>query len=206
MSSTKAPETLAVFDFDGTLTTKDSMLAFCRYVVGPIKYASGFILLLPSLIAFKLGRLSNTEAKEAFLKQFLGGKSRSLLEEKAWEFAEKEIPNMLRPRGLAKLQEYQAAGCRVVIVSASLDIWLKPWTESTGVELLCTEGAWEADTFTGRLLGPNCHGQEKVGRLLHLLKGQRPSRVIAYGDSSGDAELLEWADEGFFKPFRSFAS
>lgn len=203
MSSTKAPETLAVFDFDGTLTTKDSMLAFCRYVVGAVPYATGFISLLPSLIAFKLGRLSNTEAKELFLTRFLGGKSRHLLESKAEEFAEHEIPRMLRPRGLAKLEEYQAAGCRVVIVSASLDLWLKPWAESTGVELLCSEGKWESDTFTGRLSGPNCHGQEKVQRLLALLEGQRPSRVIAYGDSSGDRELLEWADEGFFKPWRS---
>lgn len=202
MSSTKAPETLAVFDFDGTLTTKDSMLAFCRYVVGPVKYASGFISLLPSLIAFKLGRLSNTDAKELFLTCFLGGKSRSLLELKAEIFAKREIPKMLRPKGLAKLKEYQAAGCQVVIVSASLGIWLKPWAASVGVELLCSEGKWETDTFTGRLARPNCHGQEKVERLLTLLKGQRPSRVIAYGDSSGDKELLEWADESFFKPFR----
>lgn len=202
MSSTKAPETLAVFDFDGTLTTKDSMLAFCRFVVGPVAYATGFLSLLPSLIAFKLGRLSNTDAKELFLARFLGGKSRRILESTAEKFAEYEIPRMLRPRGLAKVQEYQAAGCRVVIVSASLDLWLKPWAESVGVELLCSNGAWEGESFTGKLNGPNCHGPEKVERLLTLLKGQRPSRVIAYGDSSGDTELLEWADEGFFKPFR----
>lgn len=202
MSSTKAPETLAVFDFDGTLTTKDSMLAFCRDVVGPVKYVTGFIFLLPSLIAFKLGRLTNIEAKELFLQRFLRGKSRSELELKARKFSENELPKMLRSKGLAKLQEYRAAGCRVVIVSASLDLWLKPWTESVGVELLCSEGKWEDELFTGKLAGPNCHGPEKVERLLTLLEGERPSRVIAYGDSSGDAELLEWADEGFFKPFR----
>lgn len=202
MSSTKAPETLAVFDFDGTLTTQDSMLAFCRFVAGPVTYAAGFLSLLPSLIAFKLGRLSNTDAKELFLTRFLGGKSRRKLESAAEKFAEHEIPRMLRPKGLVKLKEYQAAGCRVVIVSASLDLWLKSWTEKIGVELLCSEGEWEDNLFTGKLAGPNCHGPEKVERLLTLVKGQRPSRVIAYGDSSGDTELLEWADEGYFKPFR----
>jgi phosphoserine phosphatase len=57
--------------------------------------------------------------------------------------------------------------------------------------------------LTGRFLTKNCYGQEKVNRLLSLYPHRQDYCLVAYGDSRGDKELLSFADESHFKPFRT---
>ena len=136
MSSTNAPETLAVFDFDGTITTKDSMLAFCRFVMGSSAYITGMILLAPILLAMKAGLVSRQQTKEALLSRFLKGKSREELQSLAETFTETILPHLIRPQALSRIQQHRDQGHSLLIVSASLDVWLSPWAASQGIPLL----------------------------------------------------------------------
>ena len=193
---------LILFDFDGTLTTKDSMMEFVRFVRGSQRLQLGFLWLAPVLVAYKLGIISNQKAKERFLRFHLGGISRDELRQKGVEFGQSIIPQLLRPAGLSQLKRYQDEGAKVVLVSASLDIWLEAWASSLGIHLICTQASYEEGVFSGQLASPNCYGPEKLTRIKSEIKLENFGRTIAYGDSGGDKELLAWADEAHFKPFR----
>ena len=193
---------LILFDIDGTLTTKDTMLEYIKFVRGNGRFLWGMFVLLPVLVGMKAGMVRNDVAKMRLLKFHFKGMSRKELEEKAEAFAREVFPGLLRPGGLKALEEYRAAGDRILLVSASLRLWIGPWARSQDLELLSTEGRWADGRFAGELATPNCHGPEKVTRIkAHLDLGDYPE-VIAYGDSSGDTEMLALADQGHFQPFR----
>ena len=87
------------------------------------------------------------------------------------------------------------------MISASLDIWLKPWTEYLGVELICTKMKFEQGIFTGAFANANCNGNEKVNRIKALLRLEDYQPIYAYGNSSGDKPMLALADHGFYRHF-----
>ena len=87
------------------------------------------------------------------------------------------------------------------IVSASLDIWVRPFAEKFGMKLLATQAAFENNIFTGKFVGKNCNGLEKVNRIKEAINEKKYDKTIAFGDTSGDQEMLDWADEGQFKFF-----
>ena len=197
-----SPVSVAAFDFDGTMTSKDSMFEFIRFTHGGARLFVGLLRLSPQLIGFKLGKLDRKSAKEKLLSYFYKGYSQGRLEEWGAEFCEKRIPAILRPKALKRLQWHREQGNALYLITASLSIWTRAWAEQHGLQLLASEPAFEEELFSGQLSGKNCHGPQKVLRLEAALAGQRIEKSYAYGDSSGDRELLEWADEAAFKPFR----
>ncbi|MFT4624830.1 MAG: phosphatidylglycerophosphatase C [Myxococcota bacterium] len=192
---------LALFDFDGTLTRSDTMFAFVRHVCGGPRMLLGLLWLSPMLVAHKAGLVSATRAKEVFLRHFFGGHSQADLEDAGRSFAD-VADGLLRDGALERVQWHQAEGHRVVVVSASVRIWLGAWCERHGLELLCTEPEWVDGRFTGGLGSPNCNGAEKVARVRALLDPEAHRPIHAYGDSGGDRELLALADTPDFRPFR----
>lgn len=193
---------LILFDFDGTLTTKDTMIEFIKFVRGSGKLFLGYALIAPTLIGMKLGMVPNDKAKERLLTHHFKGMSQATLREKATAFGKEVIPGLLRPQGQVAFREYQEAGHRVMVVSASLDLWLQPYFEAQGIEFLCTAAAYQGGAFTGKLADANCNGEEKVKRIQAHVKVADYEEVIAYGDSSGDEAMLGMADAAHFKPFR----
>ncbi len=61
---------LVLFDFDGTITTHDSLIKFIRYAVGDIETVLGMTFLSPMLIAYKLKLIPNYRAKQWILSHF----------------------------------------------------------------------------------------------------------------------------------------
>ncbi len=104
-------------------------------------------------------------------------------------------------QAIEKLNWHQQQGDRVIVVSASMEDWLKPWCDSKGVELLATSLLSDNGIISGEFATPNCHGEEKVNRIKALLNLSDYDRIFAYGDSSGDTEMLAIADEGFYRKF-----
>jgi len=90
----------------------------------------------------------------------------------------------------------------VMIVSASIDNWVAPFFQN--VLVLGTQIDVRNGRLTGKFLTPNCYGAEKVNRVKAVLKQPREHYyIVAFGDSRGDKELLTYADEAHFKPFRA---
>lgn len=190
---------LVLFDFDGTLTDRDTMLAFVRHCRGPWRYAAGMVWLLPLLVGLRLGVVPATVAKRLFLRHFLGGWARTDLEHAAAVFADR-IEGWMRPTTRERLAAHRQRGHDVVVVSASLDLWLAPFLAANQLRGLCTSAAYdEHGRFWGELGSPNCNGPEKVRRVREAFDVDSYDGVVAYGDSSGDTEMLALADEPHYR-------
>ena len=193
---------LVAFDFDGTLTVRDSFTAFLKWRVSPARHALGMVRLFPAAVAYVFDR-NRGKIKAAAVREFLRGVSAQDLERQARAFAQSEAPKLFRPDALAVWRRWRAKGAKLVIVTASPDIIVAPFARGLGADLLI--GSRLAldlnDKVVGALLGPNCRGQEKVVRLREQF-GDDMSLAAAYGDTSGDREMLAIAHEKGYRIFR----
>ena len=187
------------FDFDGTLTTKDTLLEFIRFAKGTLAFGLGFLRYTHLLVLMKLGFYPNWKAKQKVFAHFFKGMSIDDFDVLCQEFAASS-KHLLRPKGIEAINKAQSEGSEVLIVSASIDNWVQPFFAN--VKVLGTQIEVVDDKLTGRFLTKNCYGQEKVNRILALYPNRQDYHLTAYGDSRGDKELLAWADESYFKPFR----
>jgi len=191
---------LALFDFDGTLSTADSMPAFLRHNLSAGMLTKGLFRWVISCAKLLVtGEFSRDSAKSALLFACLKSQTPEALATSAAAFADQWLPQHLNPHTQARLQAHRAEGDRVVVVSAAPDIWMHAICQALGVECICTEMARDAagylqPTFKGR----NCRGAEKVNRIRAVFSLNDFEEIIAYGNSSGDREMLELAHEAWF--------
>ncbi len=187
------------FDFDGTLTTRDSFLEFIRYVCGNWAFCKGILRYSPLLVLMKLGLYPNWKAKQKVFAYFFKGMPLKDFAQQGRLFA-LDRQHLLRPQGVDMVKQAQAEDAEVLIVSASIDHWVQPFFPE--VKVVGTQVEVEDGCLTGRFLTKNCYGQEKVNRILALYPHRNEYELIAFGDSAGDKELLAFADEAHYKPFR----
>lgn len=193
---------IAFFDFDGTITSKDTMLEMIRYTFGPGKFMFGFMLNSPFIVLYKLGLISNHAAKQRVLRFFFGRLAAEKFNELCKEYAEEAIPLVLRGKALKEIMQLKSQGASVVIVSASPENWLAPWCEANGLKLIATRMQVQEGRITGKIEGLNCHGEEKVRRIRESFDLSKYDQIFCYGDTNGDKPMLELATVSFFKPFR----
>ena len=187
------------FDFDGTLTTRDSFLEFIRYVCGNWAFCKGILRYSPLLVLMKLGLYPNWKAKQKVFAYFFKGMPLKDFARQGRLCALNRLHG-LRPQGVDRVKQAQAEDAEVLIVRASIDHWVQPFFPE--VKVVGTQVEVEEGRLTGRFLTKNCYGQEKVNRILALYPHRNEYELIAFGDSAGDKELLAFADEAHYKPFR----
>jgi len=202
-TATKRP-VLAVFDFDGTLTTADSLGAFLHLHLGTMAWGWALVRQSPMLMAYVLGRVPNHQAKAALLQQTLQGASADLLEESAQRLVTRWLPRHLNPWAWDRLQSHQQAGHTCVLLSASLDVYLGAVARALNIpHLICTGLAMQDGRCSGRMSTPNCHGEEKWHRLQAWFAQQGQPResweLHAYGDTRGDLPVLRQADQAWWR-------
>ncbi len=192
------------FDFDGTLTTKDTLLEFIRFAKGSGQMFLGFLLFSPLLILMKLHLFANWKTKQKIFSYFFKGMNIDDFNTLCTRFARQNM-HLLRPAGKEKvrmaIEEEQAT---VLIISASIDNWVRPFFDEIDekIQVLGTQIEVKENHLTGRFTSKNCYGKEKVNRLTALYPHREAYNLIAFGDSKGDKELLDYADKGYYKPFR----
>lgn len=194
------------FDFDGTLTTSDTLLEFIKYAKGTSRFLMVFLKYSPLLVLMKLHLYPNWKAKQQIFAHLFAGMRIEKFDALCRGFAE-ESQHLLRPKGITLMHEALVAGAQVFIVSASIDNWVRPFFDIRnlkGVQVLGTQIEVEDGKLTGRFKSNNCYGKEKVHRITEVLKSFERSEyeIEAFGDSRGDKEMLAFADKGHFKPFR----
>ena len=193
---------IAFFDFDGTITTDDTMLVFLRYLKGNNRYYLYFLTLTPVFVALKLGLLSNHRAKEIMLNRFIGGMKEQDLINACQSFSANILPGIIRPAALTRIREHQQEGTEVVVVSAAPTYWVSEWCSQHHIQLIATKLEVKAGLLTGNINGKNCHGREKVLRILEAFDLSNYSTIHAYGDTKGDQPMLSLAHHAQYKPFR----
>lgn len=188
---------VTVFDFDGTLTLKDSMMSIIIYHRGRLGLLWALLREIHLIVLMILRLYSNQKAKEHLLGYCFGGMTVDDFEAMCQRFADSHR-HIMNPEMAEKLAKAQQTEDSVFVITASPRLWVSRFVP--GVTVLGSEMEVVDGRITGRLLSRNCYGQEKVNRLLAALPDIKANRrdyyVTAYGDSRGDKEMLEFADKG----------
>lgn len=195
--------TLHLCDFDGTLTRHDSLWAFLRSTQTVPRLLGGISWVGLSFLGMVLtGKWSNSRGKERLIAHFFAGKTKSELARMGEWFVAQKLPRLLRSDLFASLQVAQRNGETVVVVSASPDIWLRPFCAAAGFDLICTELAYTQapkvgaePVFDGYFATPNCQGAEKAVRIQGVYSLHLFEKIVVYGNSEGDSSMYQLATE-----------
>ena len=194
----KKKKRIIVSDFDGTLTTKDSMFEIIVYKKGLLGLALAMICLLPWLLLMMLKSYPKQRTKERLLYRCFKNMSEKEFREFCHTFA-LEKHGIIRKELYNHLMKEKEQGAEVIVVTASPEIWVRAFLPKE-ITVLGTRLNFENETLQPYFSGKNCRGEEKVNRLLDFLpeieKNRSDYYIIAFGDSSGDASLIQFSDEG----------
>lgn len=194
--------TIAAFDFDGTITNCDSLLPFLFYTTGYMKSLVKLFLVSPTLLSYCINITSRQRTKECVLSKFFKGLSQHELQQLGKNFAaSNQLARHMKPAALKRIAWHQKQGHRCILISASINIYLDPWSKQMGFDdLICSRLELDQNhKITGHLQGLNCWGEEKTRRLTELLGPKSNYILYAYGDSKGDEALLAMADYAYLK-------
>lgn len=194
---------LALFDFDGTITYRDSFLLFLCHL-NRRRVIFTILTHVPQIILYKLGKYPTQQLKETFLKRLLRGTSLNELDKTAERYCREVLPTIIRSGVWDRLDWHRQRGDTIAIVTASPTFMLAPWCRNEEVDLIGTEV--ETDPLgrvTGKISGKNCIGEEKVRRINQRYDIATYDTLFAYGDTASDRPMLRMAppDNRFYKPF-----
>ncbi len=195
---------LALFDFDGTISDRDSFLLFLKYA-DPFAFYLSCAVLLPRILLFLVKRYPNRNLKEDFLTRMLKGRTEAELQKLSEHFCGEKIPAIIRPGASRRIRWHQQQGDEICIVTATPRLMLEPWCRAHDLKILGTElAADSAGRLSGKLAGENCRGEEKVRRIRAAFPVNDYAAIHCYGDTSGDEPMLRLAPEAtrFYRPFR----
>jgi HAD superfamily hydrolase (TIGR01490 family) len=191
---------LALFDFNKTITKKNSSLDFFNYISNLHKFLKvKKILFLPVAIAYAIGFISKTQVSECFITFCFNGWEKSYIDEIAKRYADTLLTKIIRPIALNQIKKHKLNGDRVVVVSASFDFLIEEWCLKNGLEFLCSSIQTKNGLITGKFEGKCCDGIEKVKRIQKKYNIENYDTIFAYGDSRGDKDMLKIADIGFYR-------
>lgn len=184
---------IVCFDFDGTLTTRDTLLLFIRFACGRWAFLWGLLCFAPLLVLMKLRLYHNGKTKQKLFSHFFRGWTIDDFNDICQHFSD-SYRHLLRSQTVESLHQAQQNGTSVFIVSASIVNWVQPFFPD--VRVVGTQIEVQNGVLTGRFLTPNCYGPEKVRRMTDIIGDRSSFYITAYGDSRGDLEMLQWADKG----------
>lgn len=195
-------KSIAFFDFDGTITYKDTLFEVIRFQKGSRNMYLGLIKLSPWLIAMKLRIITKTAAKEKVLSCFFKNMTFDDFQKKCNRFIEHKLPLLIRPDALREINMHKQNNITIVVVTASADNWVEGWCRQNQAICIATKLEIINGKITGKIKGKNCNGIEKVNRINALFRLDEYESVLAYGDTKGDKPMLALATLSFYKPFR----
>jgi phosphatidylglycerophosphatase C len=188
---------IAVFDLDGTLTYRDTLLPFLAgYVARRPARLGRLWRIVPALVEYALRGRDHGRLKSRVIRAVMGGDERVAIDAWARKYVSGLVPRgKFRAAALAILEGHRAAGDYLVLLSASPDLYVPYIGHALNfARTLCTEVVWAGDRLDGALRTANRRGEEKL-RCLETLRVQYPNaRVTAYGNAASDLEHLERAD------------
>ena len=191
-------QTTAIFDLDNTVTRVDTYPLFLLSMLArrPLRWLRAGIL--PLDLAFcRLGYRDNQWLKERALGSIAGGATPMLIERHSRELVNYILKSKLRSGAIAALEQHRAAGHHLILATASFDFYTQILAKQLSFDnVVCTIAERDDHRcLTGKILGKNCYGDEKLRRIAEVLEGTRNEwHVIVYTDHHSDLPLLEWAD------------
>jgi HAD superfamily hydrolase (TIGR01490 family) len=194
-------KTLALFDFDGTISNKDSFVAFMKFTHGTPVFVFHMAMGFATFAGWKLGLVKSHFTKVKALRSFYKGWTEGQMADARKRFTAEVIPTILFPKAIEKIKWHKEQGHRIIVVTASCDAWLGDWASEMDLEILCTEMELQKGVYTGDLSKPNCRGKEKVNRIQQHVELETYSEIYAYGNDHGDNQMLAMATHPHFREF-----
>jgi phosphatidylglycerophosphatase C len=195
---------IAFFDFDGTITSKDSLAEVLKFIKGNFSYYAGILILSPVIVLYKIRILPKHKAKEILLTYFLKNFNVDKFNALCFEFAEKRLPKILNKSALLEIRKHLQQNIPVVVISASAENWILPWCSKYNIECIGTKLQVKNGKLTGKIEGHNCSGKQKVNCIKQKYELSSYQKIYAYGDSPDDLPMLALATEKNYKPFRKY--
>ena len=193
---------IAFFDFDGTITTKDSLLEIIKFMKGRTAYYAGILLNMHWFMAYQINIISAGLLKEKVLSYFFSGTPENIFQEQCDRFAERGLPGFTRKRAIAEMDRLREEGFELVIVSASAENWIRGFANKLSLELIATILEVKNGMITGKLEGKNCSGEQKVIRIQQRWDLTGYEEIYVYGDTPSNKPMMALATRSFYKPFR----
>lgn len=192
---------LALFDFDHTISKKDSFIPFIIYAQGFMHSAWGFILLSPILILYRFKIIPNWKTKQKVFQHFFSNWEEEKFFKYGKDYALQGIPKIIKQSAVDKLDWHKEKGDKIIVISASFKTYLKPWCEANNFELICTEAEISNNILTGKFATKNCYGEEKIKRLEKIYNLSDFEYIYGYGDSKGDLGIKRVSNEFHYRSF-----
>ena len=191
---------IAIYDFDGTITKRDSFMPFLLHCFGWQIFLLKIIKLLPAIILFILSINSRNKLKSDFIYVFFKNISVDFVAKKGESYSPILIKNTFS-RAIENIIHQKKENYYVVLLTASNEIWIKPTFGYLFDKIICTDLEIKNGFFTGKILGKNCRGEEKLKRICDAFDLSKMKIVVAYGDSKSDFILKKVATQFFYKTF-----
>jgi phosphatidylglycerophosphatase C len=192
-------QNLALFDFDGTITFRDTFTPFLYFASSRTHIVRQSLRLAPAILGYKLGLVPATKMRALAAGAAFRGRSEAELRELGATYAERVLPGVIRPQALERIHWHKQRGDRIVVVSASLAVYVRPWAQPLELDVIATELSTKDGLLTGGYEGGDCAGPEKARRVEARYAPSGYATVFAYGDTSEDDALLALADEPYFR-------
>ena len=189
---------LALFDFDHTITTRDTYRRFLRRVATPEQRARAWWTVGPWLAAYRLRLISAERIRARVTALVMRDRHADDIATLAAGYAPEVLPDMVRPEMLEQIRWHQSQGHTVAVVSASVDLYLQPWCTALGLQLICNRLESRDGRLTGRYAGTDC-GPRKAQQVRQRFDLDRYARIHAYGDSSEDRPMLALAHDRWYR-------
>jgi len=193
--------TLALFDFDGTITRKDTLFEIIKYICGTRKFYIGILTLSPYFFTYLCKILSSTKLKEQVLMYFFRGMSIDTFNRHCCEFAKEVVPTLIREDALEMINKLKAQNADIAIVTASAENWVAPWCSDWNARCIATRLEVKNGCITGRIEGNNCNGLEKVNRIKTVFNLLNYDKILAFGDTDNDLPMLQLASSSYYRFF-----
>lgn len=190
---------LVLFDFDGTITTKDTYTKFILTHTGKGRLVIGGFFLSPLILLNKLDLFPSSVLRPLVTKLAFMGVGVDVLKQKSQAYVSSYLPTVMRPDMLQKIQQYKQKNDRIIVVSASISPYLQLWCDNQGLELICSEMVIKNGYFTGAYVNGDCSGQAKAAQVKKSAMLSAYTEIIAYGDTMEDYPMLHLADVSFYR-------
>jgi phosphatidylglycerophosphatase C len=193
---------IAFFDFDGTITNKDSLLELIKFLKGGSAFYFGMLLNIHWLAAFQINLLSSDVFKEKILTYFFSGTPELFFQKQCDQFADRILPGLIRTGVEAEFDRLRKDGFEIVIVTASAENWIRNWARQFSLVLVATKLEVKNGLITGKIDGQNCKGEQKVICIKEKWALMDYDTIYVYGDSAADKPMMSLGTRSFYRPFR----
>lgn len=200
-------EKLAIFDVDFTITKRETLIELFLFM---LKKNPRFIVFVPRIIMtgllYGIKIIDEKKSKETFIK-FISGIDEKEMKLIVKDFYEKRLSKILYVDAIDTIKKLKSKGYKIYLISASPEVYLEEFYNIKEVDMVIgTKIKVENGKYKNSIEGKNNKGEEKVKRLMEVLKKQNVEvdfkNSYMFSDSLADLPLFNLVGNQYLINFK----